>query len=54
MKGIGNEFERLKKLKLIYYSINFPEAYMYLTNQANQMELTDLRFLESAPTNLKV
>jgi hypothetical protein len=27
MKGIGNEFERLKKLKLIYYSINFPEAY---------------------------
>jgi hypothetical protein len=27
---------------------------MYLPNQANQMELTDLRFWNQAPTNLKV
>jgi hypothetical protein len=57
MKGIGNEFERIEEIKTnaqFIIPINFPVAMMYLPNQANQMELTDLRFWNQAPTNLKV
>ena len=59
LKGLGNEFERLDEItktnaKFII-PINFPEAYdvsnIYLTNQ---MELSDLRFWNQAPTNPKI
>ncbi len=59
LKGSGNEFERIDEIKKtgskFIIPINFPEAYdvsnPYL---ANQMELSDLRFWNQAPTNLKV
>jgi imidazolonepropionase-like amidohydrolase len=59
MKGIGNEFERIEEIKKtnaqFIIPINFPEAYdVSDPNQANQMELTDLRFWNQAPANLKV
>jgi hypothetical protein len=55
MKGNGNEFERIeenqKTNSKFIIPINFPEAYdVSDPNQANQMELKDLRF----STNLKV
>jgi imidazolonepropionase-like amidohydrolase len=58
MKGIGNEFERIEEIKKtnaqFIIPINFPVAYdVSDPNQANQMELTDLRFWNQAPT-LKV
>ena len=59
LKGIGNEFERIEEIKKtnskLIIPINFPEAYdVSDPNQANQMELKDLRFWNQAPTNLKV
>ena len=59
MKGIGNEFERIEEIKKsnaqFIIPINFPAAYdVSDPNQANQMELTDLRFWNQAPSNLKV
>ncbi|RDI56155.1 amidohydrolase family protein [Flavobacterium glaciei] len=59
LKGIGNEFERIEEIKKtnskFIIPINFPEAYdVSDPNQANQMELKDLRFWNQAPTNLKV
>ena len=59
MKGMGNEFERIQEIKdtkaQFIIPINFPEAYdVSDPNQANQMELKDLRFWNQAPTNLKV
>jgi imidazolonepropionase-like amidohydrolase len=59
LKGSGNEFERIDEIKKtgskFIIPINFPETYdvsnPYL---ANQMELSDLRFWNQAPTNLKV
>ena len=59
LKGNGNEFERLEEIKKtnskFIIPINFPEAYdVSDPNQANQMELKDLRFWNQAPTNLKV
>jgi hypothetical protein len=57
MKGIGNEFERIEEIKKtnaqFIIPINFPDD-VSDPNQANQMELTDLRFWNQAPTNLKV
>jgi hypothetical protein len=59
LKGSGNEFERIEEIKKtnlkFIIPINFPEAYD-VTNpyQADRMELTDLRFWNQAPTNLKV
>jgi imidazolonepropionase-like amidohydrolase len=59
MKGAGNEFERIEEIKKanskFIMPINFPEAYdVSDPYQANQMELSDLRFWNQAPTNLKV
>ncbi len=59
LKGNGNEFERIEEIKNTSFKfiipINFPEAYdVSDPNQANQMELKDLRFWNQAPTNLKV
>ena len=59
LKGTGNEFERIEEIKKtnskFIIPINFPEAYdVSDPNQANQMELKDLRFWNQAPTNLKV
>lgn len=59
LKGNGNEFERIEEIKKtnskFIIPINFPEAYdVSNPNQANQMELKDLRFWNQAPTNLKV
>jgi imidazolonepropionase-like amidohydrolase len=59
MKGMGNEFERIQEIRdtkaQFIIPINFPEAYdVSDPNQANQMELKDLRFWNQAPTNLKV
>ncbi|WP_144893614.1 amidohydrolase family protein [Flavobacterium tiangeerense] len=59
LKGNGNEFERIEEIKntnsKFIIPINFPEAYdVSDPNQANQMELKDLRFWNQAPTNLKV
>ncbi|PJJ09142.1 imidazolonepropionase-like amidohydrolase [Flavobacterium sp. 1] len=59
LKGSGNEFERIDEIKKtgskFIIPINFPEAYdvsnPYL---ANQMELSDFRFWNQAPTNLKI
>ncbi len=59
IKGSGNEFERIAEIKnsnsKFIIPINFPQPYdvgdPYL---ANQMELTDLRFWNQAPTNLKI
>jgi hypothetical protein len=47
MKGIGNEFERIEEIKTnaqFIIPINFPAYDVSDPNQANQMELTDLRF----------
>ena len=59
LKGAGNEFERIEEIKntnaKFIIPINFPLAYdVSNPYQANQMELTDLRFWNQAPTNLKV
>lgn len=59
LKGNGNEFERIEEIKKtnskFIIPINFPEAYdVSDPNQANQMELKDLRFWNQAQTNLKV
>ena len=59
LKGSGNEFERLDEIKKtnsrFIIPINFPVAYdVSDPNQADQMELKDLRFWNQAPTNLKV
>jgi len=59
LKGSGNEFERIEEIKntnaKFIIPINFPLAYdVSNPYQANQMELTDLRFWNQAPTNLKV
>ncbi|SHG17326.1 Imidazolonepropionase [Flavobacterium micromati] len=59
LKGSGNEFERLEEIKKtnskFIIPINFPAAYdVSDPNQADQMELKDLRFWNQAPTNLKV
>jgi imidazolonepropionase-like amidohydrolase len=59
LKGAGNEFERIDEIKKtgskFIIPINFPEAYdvsnPYL---ANQMELSDFRFWNQAPVNLKI
>ncbi|WP_395078039.1 amidohydrolase family protein [Flavobacterium sp.] len=59
LKGSGNEFERIDEIKRtnskFIIPINFPEAYdVSDPYQANQMELSDLRFWNQAPSNLKV
>jgi imidazolonepropionase-like amidohydrolase len=59
LKGSGNEFERIEEVKKtnakFIIPINFPEAYDVSNQyQANQMELSDLRFWNQAPSNLKV
>ena len=59
LKGNGNEFERIEEIKntnsKFIIPVNFPDAYdVSDPNQANQMELKDLRFWNQAPTNLKV
>ncbi|WP_428231789.1 amidohydrolase family protein [Flavobacterium sp.] len=59
LKGSGNEFERIEEIKntnaKYIIPISFPEAYdvsnPYLSNQ---IELTDMRFWNQAPANLKV
>ncbi|KQO32692.1 amidohydrolase [Flavobacterium sp. Leaf82] len=59
LKGSGNEFERIGEIKSTnakyIIPISFPEAYdvsnPYLSNQ---IELTDMRFWNQAPSNLKV
>jgi len=59
LKGSGNEFERIDEIKntnaKFIIPISFPEAYdvsnPYLSNQ---IELTDMRFWNQAPSNLKV
>ncbi|WP_291101161.1 amidohydrolase family protein [Flavobacterium sp. UBA5153] len=59
LKGAGNEFERIEEIKntnsKFIIPVNFPEAYdVSNPYQADQMELSDLRFWNQAPTNLKV
>jgi imidazolonepropionase-like amidohydrolase len=59
LKGAGNEFERIEEIKKtnskFIIPINFPEAYdVSDPYQTDQMELSDLRFWNQAPTNLKV
>ena len=59
LKGSGNEFERIEEIKKtnskFIIPINFPDAYdVSDPYQANQMELSDLRFWNQAPTNLKL
>jgi imidazolonepropionase-like amidohydrolase len=59
LKGSGNEFERIEEIKKtnskFIIPINFPEAYdVSNPYQADQMDLSDLRFWNQAPTNLKV
>ncbi len=59
LKGSGNEFERIDEIKKtnskFIIPINFPEAYdVSNPYQSNQMELSDLRFWNQAPTNLKI
>jgi imidazolonepropionase-like amidohydrolase len=59
IKGAGNEFERIEEIKKtnskFIIPINFPEAYdVSDPYQTDQMELSDLRFWNQAPTNLKV
>lgn len=59
LKGSGNEFERIEEIKntkaQFIIPISFPEAYdvsnPYLSNQ---IELSDMRFWNQAPANLKV
>jgi hypothetical protein len=56
MKGIGNEFERIEEIKKtnaqFIIPINFPVD-VSDPNQANQMELTDLRFWNQHLPTLK-
>jgi len=59
LKGAGNEFERIEEIKKtnskFIIPINFPEAYdVSNPYQADQMDLSTLRFWNQAPTNLKV
>lgn len=59
LKGSGNEFERINEIKNTKASfiipVNFPEAYDVSNPfNANQMELSDLRFWNQAPSNLKI
>ncbi|MCK8143006.1 amidohydrolase family protein [Flavobacterium sp. I-SCBP12n] len=59
LKGNGNEFERIQEIKKtnakFIIPIDFPAAYdVSDPNQADQMELKDLRFWNQAPTNLKI
>jgi len=59
LKGLGNEFERIEEIKntnaKFIIPINFPEAYdVSNPYQADQMDLSTLRFWNQAPTNLKV
>ncbi|MBC5842572.1 amidohydrolase family protein [Flavobacterium sp. F-380] len=59
LKGGGNEFERIDEIKKTNASfiipINFPEAFD-VTNPylASQLDFSDLRLWNQAPTNLKV
>jgi hypothetical protein len=57
LKGAGNEFEEYKKSRtqtLFIIPINFPEAFD-VTNPylASQLDFSDLRLWNQAPTNLK-
>lgn len=59
LKGSGNEFERIEEIKntnsKFIIPINFPEAYdVSNPYQADQMDLSTLRFWNQAPSNLKV
>ena len=59
LKGSGNEFERVEEIKntnsKFIIPINFPEAYDVSNSfLADQIDLSDLRFWNQAPTNLKV
>jgi imidazolonepropionase-like amidohydrolase len=59
LKGSGNEFERLDEIKKtnskFIIPINFPDGFdVSNPYQANQMELSDLRFWNQAPTNPKL
>ena len=59
LKGAGNEFERIEEIKntnsKFIIPINFPEAYdVSNPYQADQMDLSTLRFWNQAPSNLKV
>ena len=59
LKGAGNEFERIEEIKntnsKFIIPINFPEAYDVSNSfLADQIDLSDLRFWNQAPTNLKV
>jgi imidazolonepropionase-like amidohydrolase len=58
-KGAGNEFERIDEIKntnsKFIIPINFPEAYDVSNSfLSDQIDLSDLRFWNQAPTNLKV
>ncbi len=55
----GNEFERIAEIKSsnakFIIPINFPEAYdVSNPYQASQLDFSDLRMWNQAPTNLKV
>ena len=59
LKGAGNEFERIDEIKntnsKFIIPVNFPEAYdVSNSNLSDQIDLSDLRFWNQAPTNLKV
>jgi imidazolonepropionase-like amidohydrolase len=59
LKGSGNEFERIEEIKntnsKFIIPINFPEPYDVSNSfLADQVDLSDLRFWNQAPTNLKV
>ena len=59
LKGGGNEFERIDEIKntnsKYIIPINFPEAYDVSNSfLSDQIDLSDLRFWNQAPTNLKV
>jgi imidazolonepropionase-like amidohydrolase len=59
IKGAGNEFERIEEIKStnskFIIPINFPEAYDVSNSfLADQIDLSDMRFWNQAPTNLKV
>ena len=59
LKGAGNEFERIDEIKntnsKFIIPINFPEAYDVSNSfLSDQIDLSDLRFWNQAPTNLKV
>ncbi len=59
LKGSGNEFERIEEIKntnsKYIIPINFPEAYDVSNSfLSDQIDLSDLRFWNQAPTNLKV